>query len=247
MMEEAARSRLGRGLAALIGDVGDENAVLERTRSQRRVPIEFLKPNPRNPRRMFAEAELDELAASIRERGIIQPILVRTVRGAADTYEMDAAHTAVQFSVRHMMINNVRGEFTKLSGKATGDVANPTATTVEATIDAASIDTRNEKRDEHLRSPDFLDTAKFPTITFKSTKVEKAGDAWKLAGDLTLHGQTRTVDIPLDARRERDVITVTGSLPIVLADYGMEQPRSMIELSVADNGTLELQLHFTQD
>jgi ParB family transcriptional regulator, chromosome partitioning protein len=90
MMEEAARSRLGRGLAALIGDVGDENAVLERTRSQRRVPIEFLKPNPRNPRRMFAEAELDELAASIRERGIIQPILVRTVRGAADTYEIIA-------------------------------------------------------------------------------------------------------------------------------------------------------------
>jgi len=89
MMEEA-RSRLGRGLAALIGDVGDENAVVERTRSQRRVPIEFLKPNPRNPRRMFAESELDELAASIRERGIIQPILVRTVRGAADVYEIIA-------------------------------------------------------------------------------------------------------------------------------------------------------------
>jgi ParB family chromosome partitioning protein len=90
MTEETSRSRLGRGLAALIGDVGDENAVLERTRSQRRVPIEFLKPNPRNPRRMFADAELDELAASIRERGIIQPILVRTVRGAADVFEIIA-------------------------------------------------------------------------------------------------------------------------------------------------------------
>jgi ParB family chromosome partitioning protein len=90
MTEEPGRSRLGRGLAALIGDVGDENAVLERTRSQRRVPIEFLKPNPRNPRRMFAETELDELAASIHERGIIQPILVRTVRGAADVYEIIA-------------------------------------------------------------------------------------------------------------------------------------------------------------
>ena len=112
---------------------------------------------------------------------------------AADTYELDAAHTAVQFSVRHMMISNVRGEFTKLSGKATGDVANPTAATVEATIDATSIDTRNAKRDEHLRGPDFLDTAKFPTITFKSTKVEKAGDGWKLTGDLTLHGVTKPV------------------------------------------------------
>ena len=112
---------------------------------------------------------------------------------AADTYDIDPSHTAVQFSVRHMMISNVRGEFTKLSGKATGDVANPTAATVEATIDAASIDTRDAKRDEHLRGADFLDTAKFPTITFKSTKVEKAGDAWKLTGDLTLHGVTKPV------------------------------------------------------
>jgi polyisoprenoid-binding protein YceI len=78
-------------------------------------------------------------------------------------------------------------------GQGHGRPANPTATIVEATIDTTSIDTRNEKRDEHLRSPDFLDTAKFPTMTFKSTKVEKAGDAWKLAGDLTLHGVTKPV------------------------------------------------------
>jgi len=89
-MADEAKSRLGRGLAALIGDVGDESAALERTRSQRRVPIEFVKPNPRNPRRHFADVELDELAASIRERGIIQPILVRTTRGAIDQYEIIA-------------------------------------------------------------------------------------------------------------------------------------------------------------
>ncbi len=89
-MAEEARSRLGRGLAALIGDVDDESSVVERTRSQRRVPIEFVKPNPRNPRRVFAEADLDELAASIKERGIIQPILVRTVPGAMDQYEIIA-------------------------------------------------------------------------------------------------------------------------------------------------------------
>src|ERR1051325_8175116 len=83
-------SRLGRGLAALIGDVGDEAEVLERQRNQRRVPIEFVKPYPRNPRRVFADAELDELAASIRERGIIQPILVRSARGAMDQYEIVA-------------------------------------------------------------------------------------------------------------------------------------------------------------
>ena len=90
MAEEAVRSRLGRGLAALIGDVGEESAALERTRSQRRVPIEFLRPNPRNPRRNFSDAELDELAASIRERGIIQPILVRTARGGGESYEIIA-------------------------------------------------------------------------------------------------------------------------------------------------------------
>jgi polyisoprenoid-binding protein YceI len=77
--------------------------------------------------------------------------------------------------------------------KAVGDVANPTASVVEATIDTASVDTRNAKRDEHLRGPDFLDAAKFPTLTFKSTKVEKAGAAWKLTGDLTLHGVTKPV------------------------------------------------------
>src|SRR5262249_30333982 len=109
--------------------------------------------------------------------------------------DIDAAHTAVQFSVRHMMISNVRGEFTKLSGKATGDAANPTAATVEATIDATSIDTRNEKRDEHLRSPDFLDVAKFPTLGVKSTTVEKAADGWNLTGNLTLPGVTKPVPL----------------------------------------------------
>jgi len=89
-MAEEARSRLGRGLAALIGDVGDESAALERTRSQRRVPIEFLKPNPRNPRGDFAEAELRELADSIKQHGVIQPIVVRPVRGGQDRYEIIA-------------------------------------------------------------------------------------------------------------------------------------------------------------
>src|SRR5258707_9470489 len=89
MADETGRSRLGRGLAALMGDVGEETKT-ERGRNQRKIPIEFLRPNPRNPRRNFAEAELDELAASMRERGIIQPIVVRPVRGTADSYEIIA-------------------------------------------------------------------------------------------------------------------------------------------------------------
>ena len=90
-MADDGRSRLGRGLAALMGDVSAEATTTpERARTQRRVPIEHLRPNPRNPRRNFSDAELDELAASIKERGIIQPVVVRPVRGAKDAYEIIA-------------------------------------------------------------------------------------------------------------------------------------------------------------
>lgn len=89
-MAEETRPRLGRGLAALLGDAGDEVAAIDRMRSQKRVPIEFLRPNPRNPRKRFDDAELDDLANSIRERGIIQPILVRTIPRIADAYEIIA-------------------------------------------------------------------------------------------------------------------------------------------------------------
>jgi ParB family chromosome partitioning protein len=89
-MADEARSRLGRGLASLIGDVGGEAAHLERPRAQRKVPIEFLKPNPRNPRRAFSDAELGELADSIKQHGVIQPIVARPVKGVADRYEIIA-------------------------------------------------------------------------------------------------------------------------------------------------------------
>jgi ParB family chromosome partitioning protein len=90
MAEESARPRLGRGLAALIGEVGDEMGVVERARGQRRVPVEFLRPNPRNPRKNFSEAELGDLATSIRQRGIVQPIVVRSVPNLPDAYEIVA-------------------------------------------------------------------------------------------------------------------------------------------------------------
>jgi ParB family chromosome partitioning protein len=89
-MADEARSRLGRGLASLIGDVGGEAAHLERPRAQRKVPIEFLKPNPRNPRRAFSESELQELADSIKQHGVIQPLAVRPVKGTPDRYEIIA-------------------------------------------------------------------------------------------------------------------------------------------------------------
>lgn len=90
MAEEIGKARLGRGLAALIGDMGDERVVAGRGRAQRRIPVEFLRPNPRNPRKRFADADLDDLATSIKERGVIQPIVVRPIPELADAYEIIA-------------------------------------------------------------------------------------------------------------------------------------------------------------
>ncbi len=117
----------------------------------------------------------------------------------ADTWQIDPAHTSVEFTVRHMMISNVKGQFEKTSGTVTTDGNNPTSAVIDATIDAASVDTRVAKRDAHLKSADFLDVAKYPTITFKSKKVEADGPGkWKVTGELTLHGVTKEVVLEID-------------------------------------------------
>lgn len=118
---------------------------------------------------------------------------------SAATYEIDPSHTSAQFSVRHMMLSNVKGEFTKVKGTVSYDPANVAASSVEATIDTSSVNTREPKRDDHLKSPEFFDAQKFPSMTFKSTKVEKGPDG-KLAvtGNLTIHGITKEVVLDVD-------------------------------------------------
>ena len=117
----------------------------------------------------------------------------------ADTWTIDPAHTTVEFSVRHMMISNVKGRFNKVSGTVQAEGVDPKSVAIDAVIDAASIDTRVDKRDQHLKSPEFLDVAKYPTITFKSKGAEAAGEGkWKIKGDLTLHGVTREVVLDVD-------------------------------------------------
>jgi polyisoprenoid-binding protein YceI len=112
----------------------------------------------------------------------------------ASTWEVDPAHSSAGFTVKHMMVSNVNGSFNVKSGVVNVDDKDITKSTVEATLDAASVNTGNTKRDEHLRAPDFFDAAKYPTITFKSTKVEKAGEGkLKVSGDLTMHGVTKPV------------------------------------------------------
>ena len=107
-------------------------------------------------------------------------------------FQIDNAHSEIQFSARHMMVSKVRGVFDKWDGTIALDPANPAKTTVDITIDAASINTKDAQRDGHLRSPDFLNVEKFPSVTFKSSKVEVTGDnTAKLTGDLTLSGVTK--------------------------------------------------------
>lgn len=111
-----------------------------------------------------------------------------------ETWNIDPVHTSAQFAVRHLMVSTVRGEFGKVDGAVNLDDQNPTKSSVDATIDVASLNTRVAKRDEHLKSPDFFDVAKYPTIAFKSKRIEAAGEGkFKVIGDLTLHGVTKEV------------------------------------------------------
>jgi polyisoprenoid-binding protein YceI len=112
----------------------------------------------------------------------------------ASNWNIDPAHTQTSFAVRHLVISTVKGEFGKTAGTIRIDDADIARSSVEATIDASTISTRNADRDAHLRSPDFFDVANHPTATFRSTRVEKAGkDGLKVTGDLTLRGVTRPV------------------------------------------------------
>jgi polyisoprenoid-binding protein YceI len=114
-------------------------------------------------------------------------------------WQLDPAHSAAHFSVRHLMISNVRGEFTKLTGSAQINPADLAKSTVEVTIEAGSLSTREPQRDEHLRSPDFFDVAKFPTLTFRSKRIEALGpEDFKLTGDLTIHGVTKQVTFDVE-------------------------------------------------
>jgi polyisoprenoid-binding protein YceI len=109
-------------------------------------------------------------------------------------WEIDAAHSQATFSIKHMMISTVKGHFKVLSGHLHIDEQNPANSWVEAQVETASIDTRDERRDGHLKSPDFFDAATYPTITFKSTKVEHvSGSEYNVTGDLAIHGVTKPV------------------------------------------------------
>src|SRR5450432_2920383 len=121
----------------------------------------------------------------------------------SNQWSVDPSHSNAHFTVKHMMITNVRGEFSKMAGTVSYDAAKPEATQIDATVDVASLSTRDAQRDGHLKSPDFFDIEKFPNITFKSKSVKaKSKEDLSVTGDLTIHGVTKEVVLEVEGLRE---------------------------------------------
>lgn len=148
---------------------------------------------------------------------------------AGTKWSIDPAHTSVTFGVRHMMVSTVRGEFQKVTGTVTWDPAQPEATTIEASLDVASINTREAQRDAHLKSADFLDVEKYPTIEFRSRGVGRAlAGGVEIVGELTIHGTTRVITLqvegPTPAYKNpwgQTVMGASAKTTIKRSDFGM--------------------------
>ena len=148
------------------------------------------------------------LKRTLRSLAILSALVALPVLAEQSEWAIDAGHTRVGFSVTHMVISEVDGDFKKFGGKALLDDKDLTKSSVEFSIDAASINTDNADRDKHLRSPEFFDVEKFPKLTFQSTKITKAGKGYKLKGNLTIHGVTK--EVTLDAQVSEPVANPWG-------------------------------------
>lgn len=169
------------------------------------------------------------------------------------TYIIDPSHSSAEFSVKHMMIAKVNGGFEKLSGTLTFDSKNPEASQIEVSIDAASINTREAQRDAHLKSPDFFDVEKYPTLNFSSKKVMANKNEWKIIGDLTIHGVTQSVTLNVEAPSDeiKDPwgnikIAASGTTKIKRKDFGLTW-NSALEAGgflVGDDVSINLDVQF---
>jgi len=181
---------------------------------------------------------------------IISLAMAATAAAQAATWQIDPNHSAAQFSVRHLGVSTVRGAFTKVSGSAIHDPADPSKDSLEATIDTTSVDTRVEMRDNDLRSPHFLDAQKFPTITFRSKTTKVAGPGKLLiTGDLTLHGVTKEVVLDVDGPSAaikdpwgNQRIGASATTKIVRQDFGVSGAAGV----VGDEITITLDVELIQ-
>ena len=168
---------------------------------------------------------------------------------AADTYVIDPNHTSFNFTVKHMMISNVPGGFDKFSGTITYSPTDLTNSKADITIDVSSIDTKIDKRDAHLKSPDFFDAAKFPAITFVSTKFTPG----YITGNLTIKGVTKVVTIPVSiagpvkTMMGTQAIGITGSLTINRQDYGVNWNKTLDQGGVAVSDDVNIAISIEAD
>jgi len=169
---------------------------------------------------------------------VLLTLCLAGVASGTDTYTVDRSHTTVGFTVRHLVINKVRGKFNDFSGTIAYDENDITKSSMQGTIKAASIDTDHAKRDNHLRSPDFFDVAEHPEITFTSKSVVQGNDGLILVGDLTMRGTTKEVQIPFEITgkikdpRGNTIIGFEAALSIDRQDFGIAYSKTM------DNGGL---------
>ena len=172
-----------------------------------------------------------------------------TTTQTAKIYSIDPAHTTAEFIVRHLMIAKVRGRFTAVTGTIDVPEGGSVPVSVDVTIDAASIDTREAQRDAHLTSADFLDAEKFAQITFKSTGVDGSGDAFTIRGDLTIHGVTREVvlDTTFEGRSTdpwgNDRIGYEAHAKISRKDFGLEWNQALETGGVVVGDEVKIELN----
>jgi polyisoprenoid-binding protein YceI len=175
---------------------------------------------------------------------------------ATSTWNIDPVHSVAEFKVKHMMISNVKGQFTGVSGALTLDEDEITQSRIEATIDAKSINTREEQRDAHLRSADFFDVEKFPTLAFKSTRITSRGDGeLAVEGDLTIHGVTRKVVFAVEGPTApgkdpwgNTRIGISATTRINRKDYGLTWNAALETggILVGDEVTITLDVQFVK-
>ena len=181
---------------------------------------------------------------------------VATPKISTSTWNIDPTHSVAEFKVKHMMISNVKGQFSKLSGTLTRDESDPTRDRVEATIEAASIQTRDEQRDNHLKSADFFDVEKFPTLQFKSTgiRIVREGEL-SVEGELTIHGISRKVSFavegPTPAAKDpwgNTRIAVSATTKINRKDFGLTWNAALETggILVGEDVTITLDIQFVK-
>ncbi len=171
-------------------------------------------------------------------------------------YQIDPAHSSVQFSVRHLMMSNVRGSFTGVQGTVTVDPAHPEQGSVQAEIDVNTIATNDEKRDAHLKSADFFDAAQYPKMTFRSTRIEKTGsNSYRVTGDLTIHGVTKPITLDVDEVTEEAKdpwghtrIGAAAKAKLKRSDFGLtwNAPLETGGFLVGDDVKLDFELEFVK-